>query len=238
LVIILYTRVFPLNSILRRGEKTISDAFLRLFLPLFIFTFLISSSWNQQGLPLIQEKLALGSEILIKVMVPFIAYFWLSLHYSLVSLAFLVSFNRKYGRGGFVLYWMINWVTMSGLGFVMESVYLWLGPFFPFFLVFWVILNVSPAFLSVADMGDFYRYAYLLPVWNLVDAAKSIIFATKNHLAQNFAVNLGWMFVWMMILGLTVVYQRRKKETARMKGIWDELRRVDQGREEDRPEEE
>ena len=26
-----------------------------------------------------------------------------------------------------------------------------------------------------------------------VDAAKSIIFATKNHLAQNFAVNLGYV---------------------------------------------
>jgi hypothetical protein len=38
---------------------------------------------------------------------------------------------------------MANWVTMSGLGFVMETVFLWLGPFFPFFLLFWVIINVS-----------------------------------------------------------------------------------------------
>lgn len=54
-----------------------------------------------------------------------------------------MSFSRKYGQGGFVLYWMENWVTMSALGFVMETVFLWLGPFFPFFLVFWVIINVS-----------------------------------------------------------------------------------------------
>jgi hypothetical protein len=39
---------------------------------------------------------------------------------------------------------MANWVTMSALGYVMETVFLWLGPlFFPFFLLFWVILNVS-----------------------------------------------------------------------------------------------
>jgi len=125
-------------------------------------------TWNNLALPIIADKLVLASEILVKLLVPFIGepasssvhwaessslgYFWLSLQYSLVSLAFLVSFSRKYGRGGFVLYWMENWVTMSALGFVMETVFLWLGPFFPFFLVFWVILNVSnpswPAFLG------------------------------------------------------------------------------------------
>jgi hypothetical protein len=41
----------------------------------------------------------------------------------------------------------------------METVFLWLGPFFPFFLVFWVILNVTPVFLDIGDMAPFYRYA-------------------------------------------------------------------------------
>jgi hypothetical protein len=72
-----------------------------------------------------------------------IGYFWISLHFSLVSVAFLVDFTTKYGRVGFFLYWMANWVTMSGLGMVMETMSLWLGPFFPFFLLFWVIINVS-----------------------------------------------------------------------------------------------
>jgi hypothetical protein len=92
-------------------------------------------------------------------LITLLGYFWLSLHYSLVSLAFLVIFTRKYGTGGFPLYWMFNWVTMSTLGLVMETVFLWLGPFFPFFLVFWVILNVTPVFLDIGDMAPFYRYA-------------------------------------------------------------------------------
>ncbi|ORY31254.1 hypothetical protein BCR39DRAFT_527136 [Naematelia encephala] len=194
---------------------------------LIIFTFLISGSWNNLGLPIIQDKLALGSEIAIKILVPLGAYLWLSLHYSLVSLAFLVDFTRKFGKGGFVVYWMADWITMSALGFVMETFFLWLGPWFSFFLVFWVVLNVSVAFLSIADAADFYRYGYILPVWNLVDMAKSIIFATKNHLAQNFAVNIGWMLVWMIILTVTVVVQRRKKEAVRMKAKWEEMKRLD-----------
>ncbi|KAK1923232.1 hypothetical protein DB88DRAFT_547225 [Papiliotrema laurentii] len=209
------------------------------------FTFLISVTWNNKALPLIADKLTLGSEVLIKLLVPFIGkslahlfqasahlagYFWLSLHYSLVSLAFLVTFSRKYGKGGFVLYWMSNWVTMSALGFVMETVFLWLGPFFPFFLVFWVILNVSVAFLDIGDMASFYGYGYAFPIWNLVDMSKSIIFGTKNHLAQNFAVNLGWLSVWLVLLAVTVVYQRGKKETARMKKVWEEMKRKDEDR--------
>lgn len=146
--------------------------------------------WNNQGLPLVQDSLRLPSEVLIKVFVPFVgmspsdwrldtanastAYFWLSLNYSLVSYAFQVRFDRYFGHGGFVIYWMASWITMNALGFVMETVFLWAGPFFPFFLVFWVIINVSRAtshaesklmipqvsvaFLSIADMSPFYRY--------------------------------------------------------------------------------
>jgi hypothetical protein len=60
--------------------------------------------------------------------------------------------------------------------------------------------------------------------------SKSIIFGTKNHLAQNFAVNLGWLSVWLVLLAVTVVYQRGKKETARMKKVWEEMKRKDEDR--------
>ncbi|WWC98466.1 hypothetical protein V866_005357 [Kwoniella sp. B9012] len=195
---------------------------------LIIFTFLISVTWNNQGLPLIQDSLTMSSEVLVKLLVPFIAYLWLSLHYSLVSLAFLIDFSRKFGKGGFVVYWMADWITMSALGFVMETMFLWLGPFFPFFLIFWVIFNVTVAFLDVADMATFYRYGYFTPVWNLVDMAKCVIFGTKNHYAQNFAVNLGWLVVWMALLAITVVYQRRNKERENMRKKWEEMKKVDE----------
>ena len=35
------------------------------------------------------------------------------------------------------------------------------------------------------------------------------------------------MFVWMFMLAGTVAFQRRKKETARMKEIWNEMKRKD-----------
>lgn len=131
-----------------------------------------------------------------------------------------------------------NFVSMSGLGFVMEFVLLALGwvfrewdfafsnrstrhyhfrcfkllyaidsrkqlimiPFsmfiallllhsplyFPIFLLFWVILNVTGAFVDLSDQSRFYLYNFVLPVYNAVDAAKSIMFGTKNHLVSIF----------------------------------------------------
>lgn len=83
-------------------------------------------------------------------------------------------------------------------------------------------------------MAPFYGYGYVIPVWNLVDMSKALIFATKNHLVQNFAVNLGWMVVWMIILAITVVYQRRKKETQLMKDKWEEMKKEHERRAEKR----
>ncbi len=34
-----------------------------------------------------------------------------------------------------------------------------------------------------------------------------------------------WMFVWMTLLGTTVAYQRRKKEAAKMRQKWEEMKR-------------
>ena len=39
---------------------------------LIIFTFLITLIWNNKGLPIIQSRLSLGSEVLIKILVPWV----------------------------------------------------------------------------------------------------------------------------------------------------------------------
>jgi len=179
---------------------------------LIIFTFLISPMWHEAFGPL-RRKLGMFSELSLALIVPLTAYFWLSLCYSLVTLAFHVPFDRYYGKIGFFLYWMMSWVTMTGLGFVMETMLSLLGLlFFPFFLLFWVIVNVAPAFYDIADMDHFYSYGFVLPVWNSVDATKSLIFGTKNHLVQNFVVNLGWVIASGTVLASVTAYQRRQAD--------------------------
>lgn len=104
---------------------------------LIVFTFFIGLFFKNTFEPLV-PKLTFSSEILARLLVPGLGYFWISAMYSLVSLAFQAPFHRKYGNVGFFLYWMLNWTTQMGLGYTMELVLLAAGPLvFPFFLLFW-----------------------------------------------------------------------------------------------------
>lgn len=88
------------------------------------------------------------------------------LAFTVLSRAFQVTFDRKcvflspcchvllscipmtplarFGDAGFVIYWMLAWCSMMALGFAVESMLTLLTPrFIPFFLVIWIIVNVS-----------------------------------------------------------------------------------------------
>ena len=39
-----------------------------------------------------------------------------------------------------------------------------------------------------------------------------------------------WLFVWMIVLALTVIFQRRKKEASRMSDKWEEMKKEDERR--------
>jgi hypothetical protein len=207
--------IHPFDQLIGTAATTVGQVYL------IIFTFYVGLGFKQALEPF-AHKMTLGSEVLVRLVIPFIGYFYISLMYSLVSLAFLVNMNRTYGKGGFPLYWCMNFVSMTGLGYIMELVLLALGPMiFPFFLLFWVVINVSVAFLDVADQDHFYsvsveglkvggeeettgqpdalmfplsfslslsffKYGFVLPVYNSVDAAKSIFYGTKNRMGKDF----------------------------------------------------
>lgn len=106
------------------------------------------------------------------------AYFFLSLFYSLVSLAFGIPFSNSpvpdtvpannpnaYGKGSFVVFWMLNWVGMTALGFPCENMAMVLGfPWSSFFLIFWVITNVATGFYAIELASVFYRWGYAWPL--------------------------------------------------------------------------
>lgn len=108
------------------------------------------------------------------------AYFFLSLSYSLISLAFQIPFANHsapvtevannpepYGKGTFVVYWMINYVGMISLGLACENVAMVIGqPWTAMWLIFWVITNVSTSFYSLDLAPKFYYWGYAWPLHN------------------------------------------------------------------------
>lgn len=106
------------------------------------------------------------------------AYFFLSLFYSFVSLAFQIPFSNEpaspvlsaenanaYGKGTFVVFWMLNWVGMTALGLPCENMAMILGmPWSSFFLIFWVITNVATGFYAIDLAPGFFQWGYAWPL--------------------------------------------------------------------------
>jgi hypothetical protein len=108
------------------------------------------------------------------------AYLFLSLFYSFISLAFQIPFSAPpaphtevsnpataYHYGYFPVYWMVNYVGMIALGLACENVAMVVGqPWTAFWLIFWVISNVSTAFYSITLAPRFYFWGYAWPLHN------------------------------------------------------------------------
>jgi len=112
------------------------------------------------------------------------AYLFLSLAYSLISLAFQINFSSTnpitsetsptdiaygnpvaYGMGTFVVYWMLNYCGMIALGLACENVAMLVGqPWTGLWLIFWVISNVSTAFYDIDLEPRFYYWGYAWPL--------------------------------------------------------------------------
>jgi hypothetical protein len=57
-------------------------------------------------------------------------YFWLSLNFSLLFKAYQIPTEASYGRGGFMVLWMLNWITLAAVGLALESIVALLTPEF------------------------------------------------------------------------------------------------------------
>ncbi|TVY57813.1 Nitrosoguanidine resistance protein SNG1 [Lachnellula cervina] len=152
------------------------------------------------------------------------AYLFLSLFYSLISLAFQIPFNappasdtvvangaNAYHYGSFVVYWMLNFVGMIALGLACENVAMIVGqPWTAFWLIFWVITNVSTSFYSITLAPRFYYWGYAWPLHNLVNASRTIIFDTHSEIGLNFGVLFAWAAVNTVLFPLCCWFMRWK----------------------------
>jgi hypothetical protein len=161
-----------------------------------------------------EKRLRLRSLILLRLLWPVTLYFFISLMYSLLSLAFGVPFSRNFGNAGFVIYWMMSWCSMSALGLALESMITLLTfKFIPVFLILWIISNVSVAFYPIEVLPAVFRYGFAMPFYNVSSTVRTIIFGTKNEIGLNFGVQFSWIVISCITLPIFqwLVRQRQIK---------------------------
>lgn len=131
--------------------------------------------------------------MLYRVISTMITFFFMSLFYSLVTLAFQVDFTKAFGKSGFLVYWMTNFLTMWAVGAMNEAMgmmfILIYPPLMGFWMLFWVILNIAPTFTPLALSPKVYRYGYAMPIYNSYEITKVIFFDTyKGHMGRNYGI--------------------------------------------------
>lgn len=163
-----------------------------------------------------------------------LAYIFLSLAYSLVSLAFQIPFSNTgphpttevlntpdaFGRGTFVVYWCLNFLGMYALGLASENVSMIVGqPWTALWLIFWVITNVASAFYTLPLAPDFFRYGYAWPLHHIVQASRTILFDTHSRLGLNFGVLVTWGAVNTAVFVPCAVFMRWKAQKEHMREL-------------------
>ncbi|PPQ93065.1 hypothetical protein CVT25_011941 [Psilocybe cyanescens] len=146
--------------------------------------------------------LSLKSLIALRLGTSFIAYFFLAasififdLIYSFVNLAFKLDLGHKFGHAGFVLFWIVSWIYMLAVGLALESLITVMKQFVPFFLIIWIVINVSANSYPIEVLPKIFHYGYATPFYNLSKAIRTIVFGTKNTLGLNIGVLLAWALI-------------------------------------------
>ncbi|KAF9029608.1 hypothetical protein BDZ89DRAFT_950399 [Hymenopellis radicata] len=158
----------------------------------------------------LEKRLTTASLVRVRFASLFVSYFVISLFYSLLSKAFQVDFSRKFGHSGFLVFWMINFVGILSVGLALEAMSTLLTPrFLPFFMILWIIVNVSVCFMPIELMPHFYRYGYAIPFYNMSRAVRTVLFSTKNEVGLHFGILIAWAAVSAITLPTFQWYRRR-----------------------------
>ncbi|KIY73267.1 hypothetical protein CYLTODRAFT_342742 [Cylindrobasidium torrendii FP15055 ss-10] len=189
----------------------VAITFVGLIFTTILAFFIVMIGVSARTLSNIEKRISTPRLLVLRLGSIFLAYFFLSLFLSLLSLAFQVNFNRTFGRAGFLVFWMLNYTGMLAVGLILEAlVPLLTSRFLPFFLIFWVIANVAVCTQPIDVFPHFFRYGYAMPYYNISGAARTILFGTKNNLPLHFGILIAWVALSIVLLVACQLIQRRR----------------------------
>ncbi|KAK0478630.1 hypothetical protein EDD18DRAFT_1208752 [Armillaria luteobubalina] len=176
--------------------------FVGLIYVLVLSFFIVNFCAAARELSGLEKALTTSSLIRVRIASSFVAYFTLSLFYSLLSRAFQVNFSRI-GACRVPCFLDGKLVGMLAVGLALEAMMtLMTLRFVAFFMIFWIIVNVSVCFMPIDVLPHIYRYGYAF--------LRTIVFGTKNQLGMQFGILIAWTAVSMINIPLFQWLMRRK----------------------------
>ncbi|OAP63496.1 hypothetical protein AYL99_02723 [Fonsecaea erecta] len=138
-----------------------------------------------------------------------VTYFFLSLCYSLVGLAFHA---RYFGHATFVVYWMLNWLGMAAIGLACENVAMAASQPWPgLWLLFWIVSNTSTGFCALELAPGFFKWGHAWPLRQVVYGSRTLLFGTQGRLGLNFGILVAWAGIGTVLFPCCCWIMRRKE---------------------------
>lgn len=157
--------------------------------------------------------------IFYRICISWLTYFILSLFFCTVSAVFQVDFTLTFGKGGFIVYWLSTCLLMMALGGANENMISLIFSFGPqylgFWLMGWIVLNISCSFYPMVLNNEFYRYGYAMPIHNGADIFKVIFLNLSKHkMGRNYGILIAWVAINTALFPfvMKIVGQRMKKQ--------------------------
>lgn len=160
-----------------------------------VFQFIVYSKLHGEITKLVKRSHKIYYRIGLSVFTHFIS----SLFWSTAHVVYQVD-TKSFGRGGFVVTWMSTWLYMWAVGGANENVLSIIFAVNPPFLGFWVvgfvILNISSTFFPLVLDSSFYRFGYFMPLHNFVDIMRVIFMGlSKQHMGRNYGILVAWVAI-------------------------------------------
>ncbi|KAL0934877.1 mnng and nitrosoguanidine resistance protein [Colletotrichum truncatum] len=154
------------------------------------------------------------------------SYFFLSLAYCLISLAFQVPLSNPpaspvevaenpnaFGKASFIVLWMLHFLGMAALGMACENMAMVIGSrWVGLWLIFWTLTNTITGFWPPDIAPGFYRWAYAWPYHHVVEGSRQILFDLHSRIGLNFGVLTAWVCVNTLFFGPACYIMRWKDE--------------------------
>ena len=96
--------------------------------------------------------------------------------------------------------------------------------FMPYFMITWIITNVSVCIYPIDVMPRIFHYGYGAPFYNVNRAMRTVIFNTKNQVGLNFGVLLAWVAVSCVTLAAIQMWVRSSRESMVRESTVEEVR--------------
>lgn len=145
--------------------------------------------------------------ILFRIVTSQVAYLIISLSYSTLNAAFGLNYKATFGNSGFLVMWTVLYLTVASLGGLNENMALICFAYFPpligLWLVFLVVINISPTFSPIALCPTFYRYGYAMPVHCSNELFKIIFY---DGYKGTIGLNIGILLIWMVVTNLMLPF--------------------------------